>query len=566
MRKIKMLLLIIIFTLSVNSQVLADENISEFNKYDVYSSESQSEKEVYDLIYNAFMDLSKEIDLSKYSMTSDQVFAIRNKVMYDHPEIFYLDYEKSSYWTNGRLEFGYIDTDENIIEKRNQLTSKIENILSELIEPDMTEFQKEIAIHDYIVLNTRYDEENYNNNTIPRESYTTYGTLINGLAVCQGYSETFKLLLREVGIESIIVSSPEMNHAWNIVNIDGENYQVDVTWNDPTPDREGKTRYKYFNLTDSQMSKDHTWNYSNYPESTSDKYSYLWEVDSPLTDGSYKYYSSSQDNLIYRLDESANKEKITSQRAPYFAIAGEYIYFSNYSNGGYLYRIKKDGKGLALKLNDKHSVDIYLEDNYIYYIDKESGIKENIKVDIKDSEVKAESVSLDKTVLELIEGQSEKITEKVYPSSTTNKGVFWSSTNPSVAVVEVINNQSYVRALSAGKAKIIVKTKDGSKSASCLVNVGEESYNTPLDKIWTIKFNKSVDRDSINPESIFILNEYGNKVDIDYKVDGREVKLLPKSNYIKNKEYIIYITEKVKSNNKNLLVPVEKKFNTYIVK
>ena len=563
MKKIKMLLFLCVFTLALNSQVLAETNNTEFDKYESYSLESQSEKEVYDLIYDTFMNLDSELDLSKYSMDADKVFALRDKVMYDYPEIFYLDYSESRYWSNGRLEFGYTDTKENIREKRNQLDSKVEDILSDLIKPGMTEFQKEIAIHDYIVLNTRYDEDNYNNNTIPKESYTSYGTLMNGVAVCQGYAETFKMLLRKVGIDSIIVSSPEMDHAWNIVNIDGEDYHVDVTWNDPVPDREGRTRYKYLNATDSQMAKDHSWNYSDYPSVTDSKYSYLWEIDSPIIDGVYKYYSNSEDDLIYRLDENSNKEKITSVRAPFFTLAGDYIYFSNYSHGGYLFKTRKDGKGMPLKLNDKHSVDIYLEGKNLHYTEKDSRLKKSLTVDLGETEVKAEGISLDKSLLELVKGQTEKITEKVYPSSTTNKEVSWESTNPSVATVQVINGVAHVSALSVGQAEIIVTTVDGSKSATSIVKVSEEKFNTPLDKIWTIKFNKNVDSDSINEESIYILDENREKVPLDYDIDGRQVRLVPKLDYIRDKEYIIYITENVKSNNKKLVVPVTKEFDTF---
>lgn len=490
-KKNKLLLILSIFIITLSSQASAEKSIesyektySSLKKYESYSSSQKNqlsarsiaEDEVYSLIYDAFMNLKSSIDLSAYGMSSDEVFYIRNKVLYDYPEIFYLDYENSGYWSNGKLEFEYIDTYINVIAMKNELNNKVKNILSNIITSNMTEYQKELAIHDYIVLNTRYDEENYNNNTIPRESYTTYGTLVKGVAVCQGYAETFKLLLREVGIDSIIVSSEPMNHAWNIVNIDGESYQVDVTWNDPTPDRKGKIGYRYLNLTDSEMKKDHNWNYSNYPTSTSTKYSYMWEIDSPIIDGNYKYYSSSEDYFIYRLDENLNKQQITSVRAPYFDIAGEDIYFSNYDSGGYLFKTKKDGTGTPAKLNDKHSVDIYREGSYIYYTEKDSGIKTSIKVDI---------------------------------------------------IVE------------------------------------EDQYNIPLDKVWTITFNKDVDINSINESTIYILDDDQNKVSLTYEVNGKKVRLIPKENYIPNKEYTIFITKGVKSENVNLKTPVEKQFSIY---
>ena len=45
------------------------------------------------------------------------------------------------------------------------------NILKKIITPKMTDFDKVLAIHDYIIDNVEYDHENYIKNTIPIESY-----------------------------------------------------------------------------------------------------------------------------------------------------------------------------------------------------------------------------------------------------------------------------------------------------------------------------------------------------------------------------------------------------------
>lgn len=232
--------------------------------------------EAYDLIYKAFMDLEDEIKLSS-KLESDEVFNIRDQVIGDHPEIFYLDYEESKYWSNGVLEFKYIDSKENIIEKRKRIETKSNYIISKIIKPEMSEFEKELAIHDFLVLNTRYDVENYERGNIPTASYNVDGILLKGVGVCEGYAQTFKMLLEKVGIESIIVSEPRINHAWNMVKIDGEYYHVDVTWDDPVPDRQGRVLHTYFNTSDRKMLQGkHVWDQQKYPNCTSEKYSYIW--------------------------------------------------------------------------------------------------------------------------------------------------------------------------------------------------------------------------------------------------------------------------------------------------
>lgn len=273
-------LLLILVVFAVTPQDLLERDISAFTRGKMsFSNKSpkQLEIETYDSIYEAFINLNDSIYVSK-KLTSDQVFDIREKVISDNPEIFYLDYESSKYWSNGKLEFKYIDTKENILDMRKRIDEKANYVLSKIIKPDMSDLEKELAIHDYIVLSTEYDIDNYNKNTIPHSSHNVEGVLMDGRAVCEGYAKTFKMLLDKVGIESVIVSSQTMNHAWNMVLLDGEYYHVDATWNDPVPDRAGKVRHRYFNVSDRKMMQgDHRWNQEEYPKATNENYSHMWE-------------------------------------------------------------------------------------------------------------------------------------------------------------------------------------------------------------------------------------------------------------------------------------------------
>ncbi len=161
----------------------------------------------------------------------------------------------------------------------NEIRNEITKVISENITSDMSEYDKVKAIHDYIILTTDFDIENLNNNSISDESYSAKGTLINHLAVCQGYAEAFKLIMTELGIGCHIITGYADNelHAWNIVRIDNEWYQVDVTWDDPVPDKNSDETsqlvYTYFLLTDEVMYQDHT--PDNKPQiCTSEKYMY----------------------------------------------------------------------------------------------------------------------------------------------------------------------------------------------------------------------------------------------------------------------------------------------------
>jgi transglutaminase-like putative cysteine protease len=131
-----------------------------------------------------------------------------------------------------------------------------------------TDFEKALLLHNYVVLNTDYDEEllsyyerhGFYVNPLRPLSHTAYGSLVDGLAVCDGYAKAYMHLLRLAGIESRIIlgEAKAQFHAWNLVRIDGSWFHVDPTWNDPVGWLFGNIEYEYFLLTGSQIGRTHT--------------------------------------------------------------------------------------------------------------------------------------------------------------------------------------------------------------------------------------------------------------------------------------------------------------------
>lgn len=88
-------------------------------------------------------------------------------------------------------------------------------------------------------------------------------------------------------------------------------------------------------------------------------------------------------------------------------------------------------------------------------------------VTVNAATVAVTGVSLNKTNLELTEGEDETLTATVSPNDATNKNVSWSTSDESVATV----NNGTVHAVGAGNATITVTTEDGEKTATCAVTV-----------------------------------------------------------------------------------------------
>lgn len=154
-----------------------------------------------------------------------------------------------------------------------KLYEYVVNIIDEIIVPDMSDYEKELAIHDYIVTHCEYGYIEYSK----EYAYRAYGALVQNTAVCNGYTEAMALLLSCVGVENDIMTGNAGGelHAWNRVKLDGKWYQVDSTWNDPVPDRGSFAGHMYFNVTDDIMDDMHEWNRDMYEECSDMEYNYF---------------------------------------------------------------------------------------------------------------------------------------------------------------------------------------------------------------------------------------------------------------------------------------------------
>jgi transglutaminase-like putative cysteine protease len=148
-----------------------------------------------------------------------------------------------------------------------ELNLEMNSILRQEILAGMGDYEKEKAIHDYMVKNYKFDTS-ITVYDLEHPSQSVEGLLYYNKGICQGYAEVFDLFMKKMGITSQMVwgEASGENHVWNMVKLGGEWYMVDVTWNDPIPDTGGKVSYEYFNLTDAQLSLTHTWNKEQYPK------------------------------------------------------------------------------------------------------------------------------------------------------------------------------------------------------------------------------------------------------------------------------------------------------------
>ncbi|MDD3224308.1 MAG: transglutaminase domain-containing protein [Clostridium sp.] len=255
---------------SVNSDDQAENALTHYdytvNNYNDY----------YNCVKDALENFKNTITVKLNNYNTDTYnLNVVNNVLDDYYDIDYgVSGASGNIYSEGnvhvmKINFQYKLSKVQMTHMRNEAKERASEIISSIIRPNMSEISKEIAIHDYIVNNTVYDYSNYVSGTIPEESFTDYGVLVKGRAVCEGYAKAMFRLLNMVGVKCITIkgTAQGQSHAWNIVDIDGNYTQVDATFDDPvTTDGHSVLSHKYFDISDSQMQKDHKWDSSKYPK------------------------------------------------------------------------------------------------------------------------------------------------------------------------------------------------------------------------------------------------------------------------------------------------------------
>jgi beta-lactam-binding protein with PASTA domain len=121
-----------------------------------------------------------------------------------------------------------------------QVDAKINEVIARYITPDMSDLDKERAIHDYLIINSIYEwstpagREPSNQDYV----YSPYGLLVKGRGNCAAYARTMKIFMDRLGIpcDYVVISArPEDcgRHAINRIQIGGVWYLLDVTWDEP---------------------------------------------------------------------------------------------------------------------------------------------------------------------------------------------------------------------------------------------------------------------------------------------------------------------------------------------
>lgn len=231
-----------------------------------YSVLNDIQKQYYNSLHKAVEELHNSwvvLGPLTDSYISD-VSIVRQALVSDHPDIFWLppyhvtaagsDSEGNPaalvmFSSSADVSPSYIVNRSEKDYMEQELNTAIALIASQITSSDP--FEIELQLHDLLCQKVTYSADSSD-----PLIYTAYGALVNGKALCEGYSRAMQLLLLHFNIPCTTVSgiAEGAGHMWNAVNIGGNWHHLDATWNDTSS---GFISHEYFNLSDDEILIDH---------------------------------------------------------------------------------------------------------------------------------------------------------------------------------------------------------------------------------------------------------------------------------------------------------------------
>lgn len=156
-------------------------------------------------------------------------------------------------------------------DKEKETLDLAKNVLDKIITDGMTDYEKELAVYDWMTKNLSFDSGSLL--VVPdtgEDCDNPYGVLKYHNAVCVGYATTFRLFMQMMNIECMVVHDSYLSHSWDLVKLDGHWYHTDI-YSD-----EGSGNYLNFNVNDAVLSHRQEWNRDFFPAADGIEYSYAY--------------------------------------------------------------------------------------------------------------------------------------------------------------------------------------------------------------------------------------------------------------------------------------------------
>ena len=221
-------------TLRDQEVLQTDDNYQEY----YFNLLAEEEKRIYRQMLSGIQNRENEFYLTSADET--MISKVYHALLKDHPELFWVHNREEVYTTSYkgadycRFSPGYTYTDQEVAEITDAIQTAVNEVNAEITQ-ETSAYDKVRTIYTYLIDHAEYEASEDDQNIA--------GIFWKKKAVCAGYARAMQYLLEKFGVPCIYVEGSakdsEEGHAWNIVEIDGKQYYVDVTNGDQPSFLEG---------------------------------------------------------------------------------------------------------------------------------------------------------------------------------------------------------------------------------------------------------------------------------------------------------------------------------------
>lgn len=255
---------------------------------------TDSQKQLYDAVYNAVQNMESFVSFSDAFSVSDYREVIK-MVVYDNPEFFWWEREATVF--SYGIMFTYLFSKEEMQFVLRDFNSKAFPVLyyASLLETDL---EKMRYVHDWICGTSYYNYDAVEKNQSGGHNQTAYSTLVLNTTVCAGYAKAYAYFLQQLGIPCAYIHSD--NHAWNIIKYNNDYYQTDVCWDDGI----WGSKSSYYMLSDTEMASVESHKPISYSAKVASRYRTRRDIPNDVS-YSYKLYYNYKELDNFLLDIEA---------------------------------------------------------------------------------------------------------------------------------------------------------------------------------------------------------------------------------------------------------------------
>lgn len=183
---------------------------------------------IEDAILDGIKAAKNKIDVSAYKIDAQAAMKTYLNVVSDNPDIFYVDetavtctYDKASGICT-EIVCSYNASD--IAARKKKFDAAVDLAVQEA-KTQKNKYDQAKAVHDYMVKTFDFD--------VTCKNTTAYDLAVNKKGTCTSYTGFYKAAMDKLGIPCKVAVSSDIQHEWNVIQIDGNWYHADITYDDP---------------------------------------------------------------------------------------------------------------------------------------------------------------------------------------------------------------------------------------------------------------------------------------------------------------------------------------------